>query len=285
MKKILVPTDFSANAYHALEYATKIAWKFGGEILLFTAYKIPSTKREVVSANTGSGDSLIPVMQDVKVNYINRLKKLAGMFGADNPFIGTNILRFTELAEEGDPVEKIIEVANEQKVDFVVISPRGAGNQDYNPMGSITGSIISELNCPLLVIPENATYKPIKKIVYAIDLENYDQNSIYTLKFFADKFNAHITLLHISDDADLDDKHFKNYKEIMNRVTDYENLTFELMKSNDIASAIDDYIIEHKADMLAMLSRKRNLIDKTFNSSLTRKMSYHVSIPMLAFPE
>lgn len=41
MKTILVPTDFSANAEHAIRYAVIFAKPFGAKVVLFHSYLLP----------------------------------------------------------------------------------------------------------------------------------------------------------------------------------------------------------------------------------------------------
>src|SRR5690554_1284719 len=53
MKKILVPTDFSEHAYHALRTAAQIAKKNNGEIILLHMLELPTQVIDKVSGRTG----------------------------------------------------------------------------------------------------------------------------------------------------------------------------------------------------------------------------------------
>jgi nucleotide-binding universal stress UspA family protein len=62
-----------------------------------------------------------------------------------------------------------------------------------------------------------------------------------------------------------------------------EFLQFAEVSSVDIFEGITTYIADHHVDMVAMLTRKRNLLERIFHKSMTRKMAYHTHIPLLAF--
>ncbi|MFZ1462196.1 MAG: universal stress protein, partial [Ignavibacteria bacterium] len=77
---------------------------------------------------------------------------------------------------------------------------------------------------------------------------------------------------------DLNKKEFEKIKESSN----YDKIRLELVKEENVLEGINDYINSHEVDVLAMAIRKRSLLDKIFNRSLTKKMAYHTRIPLLA---
>ncbi len=62
----------------------------------------------------------------------------------------------------------------------------------------------------------------------------------------------------------------------------YDKIDLELVKEENVLEGINDYINSNDVDVLAMAIRKRSLLDKIFNRSLTKKMAYHTKIPLLA---
>ncbi|MBL8008508.1 MAG: universal stress protein, partial [Ignavibacteria bacterium] len=66
------------------------------------------------------------------------------------------------------------------------------------------------------------------------------------------------------------------------QTSEYPKIKLELVKEEKVLEGINDYINSNDVDVLAMAIRKRSLIDKIFNRSLTKKMAYHTKIPLLA---
>ena len=58
----------------------------------------------------------------------------------------------------------------------------------------------------------------------------------------------------------------------------------EHLSGRNFEDSINDYIDRNNIDLLAMTTHKRTLLGNIFNRSLTRKMSYHSKIPILAIP-
>ena len=51
------------------------------------------------------------------------------------------------------------------------------------------------------------------------------------------------------------------------------------------ADGLQGWIDNNNIDILVMLTHRRTLIGTLFNSSMTKKMSYHTNIPLLAIPD
>ena len=75
---------------------------------------------------------------------------------------------------------------------------KGASGITKVLIGSVTARVIKESLLPILSIPENAKFNPLKNIVFASDLhENQNDSLVNPLKKIAERFNSEITLLNI----------------------------------------------------------------------------------------
>ena len=57
----------------------------------------------------------------------------------------------------------------------------------------------------------------------------------------------------------------------------------KVIVNKNIDEAIDYYVAESNADLLAMFTHDVSFYEKLFNRSMTRKMAFHSKIPLLAF--
>jgi hypothetical protein len=55
--------------------------------------------------------------------------------------------------------------------------------------------------------------------------------------------------------------------------------------TNDVTGGIDKFVRKHKAEVLSVISRKHNFIERLFWRSITRRMALHSKMPFLALPE
>jgi hypothetical protein len=59
----------------------------------------------------------------------------------------------------------------------------------------------------------------------------------------------------------------------------------EVLEADEVASGIEHYTQTHQVDGLALVKRKRSLLESLFHRSVTTKMGFHSSVPMLAYHE
>ena len=56
------------------------------------------------------------------------------------------------------------------------------------------------------------------------------------------------------------------------------------LSGHEFEDALQDYIKSNGIDILAMITYQRSLWDRVFHPSVTRRMSYHTTIPLLVIP-
>ncbi len=183
-------------------------------------------------------------------------------------------------------VNAIIETIKEKKTDFIVMGTKGASGIKEILMGSNTASIIEKANCPVIAIPEGAKFKGIKKITYATDYRESDVPALKNLIEIAKPFNAEILVLHASDDefTHFSEEVFMN--EFMNKIQkkiNYKKLVYKLVYGKHLTKVLDKHIEQNSPDLIAMSTRHRNMFDKIFGTSITKKMAYHTKMPLIVF--
>jgi len=60
-------------------------------------------------------------------------------------------------------------------------------------------------------------------------------------------------------------------------------MDFDLIVNKNRSRGIENYIIDKKIDVIAITSRKRNIITSLFRPSLTKELLFRLEIPMLIF--
>ncbi len=179
-------------------------------------------------------------------------------------------------------VDELLSIINDYKIDIVVMGTHGSGGITELILGSNTASIIEKSLMPVLAIPQNAVYNGISNIVYAYDDIQSGLPSFHRLLEFAQIYDSEITLLHIIEsNSNTVEINKTEFQKIKNAVS-YDKIRLELVKEEDILEGINDYVNSHSIDVLAMSIKRRTLLDKIFNRSLTKKMAYHTKIPLLA---
>lgn len=276
MKRILFPTDFSEASKNAFVYALKLADAIKAEVFTLHAYelpqlnvgRLPNTIKEVYDnielENFDDFKGQIPILRDIAEKYHLGHVKL------------TNILK------HGDIIWTIKNVVKEEKIDYVVMGTKGASGLKETFLGSITGSVITEVDTVVIGVPEQSEFIGINNIVFTTRFREKDLKAIRKLLPLADLFGAKIHCLYIkTKKSDVNPVVIEDWKFLLKD----ENVIFHTVESDHIKDTILNFIESYNIDMLAMLNYKRGFFEELFKQSLTQKLSYHVQIPLLALHE
>ena len=254
MFSILVPIDFSENADKAFAYACDFANDLNSEVtLLHSTQSLGSNQEELFA----------------------KLKKYAE---------SNQTLNIKYELVKGKPTESIQHFVEENPFNLIIMGTKGATDDSDIQMGSVTAEIIRTVKVNVLAIPSKAIYKPIKKIAYALDFVDFNKAKLLDLNKFARKLTAEIILLHVTEESNyFDEEKLKHYRETMDSVVNYDNLSFEFLEGENIIETIEGFVQRKQVDILAMLTRDYHLIEQAYDKSFTKKMLYHSNLPLLVF--
>ena len=146
ISKILVAIDGSEHSFKASEYALELAKSFGAQLYAVTVTYIPASdhlsQKEVLSKSLVE-DSSNNSMKDAG-NWFENFTQNAKE---------DNIQLKTELINSARPVDYVIlEYAEEQKIDLIVVGTKGRTGFKKLLLGSIASSIVTYAHCPVMVV-------------------------------------------------------------------------------------------------------------------------------------
>ncbi|MBP6302060.1 MAG: universal stress protein [Bacteroidia bacterium] len=272
IKKILVPTDFSACAENAAKFAGKLAEQFKAEVTLYHIYAIP-----VVDPVVPSG-SMELYLKETELAAKAGLKKSIDKFQKAFPAVVVK-----GKTKTGFAIQEIIGHAKKSSIDLIVMGTTGASGFEELLVGSNTASILEKADCPVLAVPAKSKFSDIKNILYTTDLTMPESRTFSRLLELGKAFSATITVLHVKSEMDryfkLSDIRFENY----GKMAGYNKVKYDEISSEKVFDAINRYIAKGNFDVVAMATHSRGFFDKLFHRSLTKRMAYHTKIPLLSF--
>lgn len=270
--KIVLTTDFTPAADNAIDYTLHL-FKEEKEVeyILFLAYKsmIPYSQTPPaipVPNNDALEEKLNAKLREVNEQLVASVKI--------NSVLKTGTLGATlaTLIEEEDP-------------DLIVMGSREKSTMERMTLGSNVLEAAHKIQCPILTIPLEAKYDGLEKIVFASDLEplEVDYTSINILKSLASKARKKMEVLHIFGKGKSDKDSLKEKIEdtpLHRYLWDVEHIHTPQI-NNSTEDGLTNYIQETEPDLMTLIPRKRNFLEKIFHNSLTERMVYHTKIPML----
>jgi nucleotide-binding universal stress UspA family protein len=283
MKKILIATDFSANAAHAAKYGYAIASQVKADMVLCNAFIVPA---EVPQA----GILVWPQLEYDELLESSatelRLLKEELQKGSNSSSFKPEI---TCRSEIGGVVDVVTEITDKGDVELIVMGTHGVSKLDTILIGNHSRQMINNTKNPLLLVPSSAALKPIKKVAFATDLKNpeRDLEAIYKLIPLLKRLNAELLLSHIysGDDPTYKFKqHIQRLLVELSNKADYPNIFYRIVTGNKAERGLD-WLCDHgHVDILAMVHRKHDWLDKILIGSHTQKMADHIHIPLLVVP-
>jgi nucleotide-binding universal stress UspA family protein len=266
--KIVLLTDFSPLSKIAIQYAMKMATKLDVEFTIINVVRVdvPKTNMKLKQLEK----TLMDVAEEEGTQLMNELKPKANF-----------PIQFK--AVKAHTVSEFIKRYTEKNyTNLVVMGSQGASQLKRATFGGTTVSVIDSIYSPVLAIPKLAEFKNFKHVVYATDLKN-TQKELDLIVPFAKIFGSHLHVIHVVPMVDKKVELQKAAAEEAIKKTGYANIDFKLVIDDNIPEAIDLYIKEKKADLLTTFTHELSLYEKLFGLSVTRKLAYQGTIPLLTF--
>lgn len=140
IKRILVPTDFSEISAQAFPYAEDIARQFDAEIhLVHVLEKNPPIL--LIRSFDMTTESAIQKIEDDARNLLNEWKSKF-----------SNDIKVNAVILRGNDFEEIVDYANNNQIDLIVIATHGRTGLLHTLIGSVAEKVIRYSKIPVLVI-------------------------------------------------------------------------------------------------------------------------------------
>ena len=134
LKKILAPTDFSELSGEGVRYACLLANEVGAQVIVLNVIVLDETN--IISKGE------IEVHKD----------RLADFVAKAVPHHGSEV-KLREVVVAGQPYSAIVDCAEKEHIDLVVMSSHGRSGLSRMLIGSVTDKILRGAACPVLVVP------------------------------------------------------------------------------------------------------------------------------------
>jgi nucleotide-binding universal stress UspA family protein len=140
LKRILVPTDFSACSDAALRYGRALCQAFNASLHLLHVVQDPYTQPWAAEAFPAPlGEMLEQWQQQAR-------QRLTTLLRAEESAAATTA------TVVGSPFYEIVRYAAEQQIDLIVIGTHGRGPLGHMLLGSVAEKVVRKAPCPVLTV-------------------------------------------------------------------------------------------------------------------------------------
>ena len=141
---ILVGTDGSDTATTAVRYAIDLARELGARLQMVSAYEPVPAERLVKEG--------LEAPKDLEWTVNPREDVLAMLEDASSEAQGVGVADVQTFARQGDAADAILDVAEEQRTDLIVVGNKGMTGAKRFLLGSVPNKVSHHAPCSVLIV-------------------------------------------------------------------------------------------------------------------------------------
>ena len=275
-KRILLPTDFSKNAWGAISYAIELFKRESCDFYILNVYE----------TNSYALEQLMLKFPDRKASEIaeeqseNELRKISQRISFRNEAFDHN---YIYLSQENDLLYAIKDIVEKKDIELVVMGTKGNSDAENIAFGSNAVMVMEKIrNCPVLAIPPSVMFTEPNEIVFPTSFKtHFKQRELSHLIEIAKLTNAPIRILHIQKEPVLDETQ-KNYKALLEVYFEGLEYSFHTLDNSNIQVALQFFVESRKSEMIAFINKKHTFFSSIFSQPLVKTIGIDSKVPLLA---
>ncbi|WP_420402065.1 universal stress protein [Flagellimonas sp.] len=281
MQKILIPTDFSDNAWNAIDYAMQLFRNRNCTFYLLNTYTpvIPSGR---FMAKMVNGVRIVDAVRDASEEGLQKTVDRIKSKYRNSKHSFETISSFNLLTEE------IKDLVDTFGIQLIITGTKGASGIEEVFMGSNTVRIIkSTKKCPVLAIPQHFDFITPTEIAFATDFNRfYSTSELNPLLELAQMFQATIRIVHVQYGikalSELQQFNLNMLRRYLNGMEHYVHTVSEL---NSVSKTLELFSQELNIHLLAMLNYQHSYLEQMTREPIVKRTAFHTQTPLLVIPE
>ena len=277
MVRVLLPTDFSDNAFHAIRYAILLFKEQESIFYLLNTYMPPSYSVGSMPNNVTALE-MEEIMKENSKRRLEQIQKKIREESANAKHAFKIVSAFNFLTNE------IRSLVKSEAIDYVVMGTQGATGAQEIFMGTQTMNTIKKAKCPVLAVPEFAKLEIPKKILFPTDfMIDENENSLSYLKRLCNAHDSQLIFLHVDHGERLNISQ-KNTKEWLHKYFQSVNPQFHFDMNIKLIEAVNLYQEKFSINLLAMVHNRHRFFSNLLFKHAVNQFAYHTKIPFLVLP-
>lgn len=279
MKNILIPTDFSDNAWNAIQYGMALFKKI--KCTFHIVYVHPTTTYI-------GGDATVivaPKMLEEEILKESREKIQKVLKAIERLPVNTKHTFNTEVLY-GFFTDHIKQAVIDKNIDLIIMGTKGASGLKAVSMGSNTGNVITKVPCAVLAVPEDTTYRNPKEVGFPTDFQlDYDTKVLENVKELLLLHKSALRFLYLSNKGGgLSPFQTKN-REFLKDYFNSTERSFHTLTGKKLDEAVQHFVESRNLDMIVMVAKNLNFLERILFRPRVEKISYHTTVPFLVLHE
>lgn len=281
MKTLLLLTDFSSTANHAVTYGYDFAKLLQAQVILCNVVHVPAEipQYENILLPFGNYD----LIEEESIEELKRLKKHLehnDRGGGFHPPV-------SYLCETGVMTDRIDGIVSKRHIDLIIMGTHSSTGLKHLLLGNHTRYMLDTAAVPLLLISPEEKLSQIKWIAFATDLNAQELPTLYKLAKFARLLEAEIILMNICHQDPSLEKHTQQqqFLSLVKKESHYPKVSCQSTVDKSIVKGLEKLCNNNGKDgLLSVIHKNRNFINEILIGSQTQKLAKRLRLPLLVLP-
>lgn len=275
-KQILIPTDYSSNAFNAIVYAFKLFKDQECEFHIFHSYFL---------ARSSNNNLLFPEPEPAEYTAVEEkserkmelLKEQVSALGS-NP---NHIIHYDH--KFGTLIELLRQKILLENIDLICMGTRGDTDDREVAYGRNSVNVMESVrDCAILAVPAKVVFSSLNEIVFPTNFKSqYNDMEMQTFVNIARAGNSAIRILHIGKETDLTERQQTNRKQLEAYFKDVE-FSYHWLENVGVQEGLLTFVEQRNSGMISFVNRKHWFFGSVFSNPLVKNLGIHSKVPLLA---
>jgi len=280
MKKILITTDFSENAWNAIFTALKLYAKVDCHFYLLHAFE-PSALNLMGSKS----QQRLGAIYDSLSKYSKKEIKETLSYLENNHKNPNH--QFTSLSKSGNLENAVETVINDNDIDILIMGTQGATGAKEVFLGSNTVKVLKTIkHTPILTVPTGYNFQRLDSIFFATDFTSpYKKSALEPILDLSILWKASIEIIHVAIEFNLNENQESHKYALKERLSEqdykFTNIPFDF----NISKSINQYTEQNNSGILGIIRHQHTFWEKIIGESVVNKIAFHSKIPVIFLPQ
>ena len=284
IKKILYPTDFSNCSKQAFPHALFLAQKYSAELHIL----------HVITIHTGdtyNPEYDFPHLEEYNIHLEKHAMEESDKLVKEHK---SDVTRIIKIQKRGySPSAIILQYANENDMDLIVMGTHGRRGLGYLFLGSVAEEVTRFAKRPVYTIREQKPTKSIDKIdriLVPVDFSKYSRQALQYANELCKEYHAELELIHVIEERihpvlyatgkssifdiipDIKEKSSNLIKEMFDGISE-EKVKFKIKIIEGFpAREILEHAVKKKIDLIVMTTHGASGLDQFLLGSVAEKI-------------
>jgi nucleotide-binding universal stress UspA family protein len=275
MKTILVPTDFSENAFIAAQYAAELALKTNSKLHLYHVYIV------LYSGFKEEGASVSQI-EWADGEASNGMEKLSQALRTQYPD-----LQLSTECVRGFLIDELsAKLKSDTNISMLVMGTKGATNVSEAVFGSTTFEVIKKSTVPVLVVPHDTGDFSMDRVGLFSDFQVHEIDALKKAKELLTQVNG-VEVVHFSKIASSSDAGRREvWFDQLQSVLPANQLTLTELEVDKVdVNALSSVANQRNLDLLVFTRPHKSFFERIFGVSVTKAAAHYPIRPSLFIRE